>query len=129
MERQMLKSFPSNGNIVNRWITRLMLILSLVALLVSALIWIILLVLYEDANAVQGQGLNGLGSVILIMMLIAPLIIAASVGSALALIGLISEIIAKKKIHWLLAISLSLNALAGPIPLLCIWIAENYKDF
>ena len=49
------------GNVVSRWVPRSMLILSLVALLGCTIIWLILLRLCAEAEAVKGQGLAGLG--------------------------------------------------------------------
>jgi hypothetical protein len=114
-------------NTANRWVPRSMLILSLVALLGCAIILVTLVVVGTQAKAVAGQGLAGLGSGFLMMVLMFYLVIVGSVGSILALVGLIYEMVARRRFHRLLAILLSLNVLAGPIPLLYSWVSLQIR--
>jgi hypothetical protein len=123
------EELPSRrGNVVSRWVPRSTLVLSLLALLGCAVIWLILLgMFYSAEKAGAGGGFGNLGHAMLAMGLMVLLIILASVGSILGLIGLAYEAIASRRFHRLLALSLALNALAGPIPLLCVWVSHQIR--
>jgi hypothetical protein len=122
------KPSPRLGNVVNRWVPKSALILSSVALLGCAIIWLMLLGIFFCAEKPgTGGGFGNLGLALLAMSLTVLVIILASVGSVLGLIGLVYEAIAGRRFHRLLALSLALNALAGPIPFLSVWVSHQIR--
>jgi hypothetical protein len=120
------QELPSrSGNAANRWTPKWMSILSLAAFLGCTIIWLILLGVFVQAKAVAGQEFPDVRLALFAMTLMLLLIILASIGCLLALIGLAYEAIARRRFHRLLALSLALNVLAGPIPFLCIWVSNR----
>lgn len=107
---------------VQRCVPRTTFVLSLVTFLACVGMWVWIGIL--DFTHQPGQGLPDIGAAILLLTLCIFGLIASSVGCILALIGLGYLAVACREFSRSLAILLALNVLAGPVPLLCIWIAR-----
>jgi hypothetical protein len=70
------------------------------------------------------QGFEALGIVIFAFYVGASALVAAFVGTVFALIGTVSAAIVRRRFLIVLGTVLALNTLAGPIPSLCVVIAE-----
>ena len=114
--------------VVALWVSRAMLVLSLIACLACGLTWLGLWSLEAELKAVRGQGLATLGPGLGIMFLTSFLMEASVIGCVLAIVGLAFLAVFRKRFGKWLAISLLFNFVAGPVPGLVKYVNNRLEE-